>query len=200
MFNIIAMDLSCSTALGNRLDFFSASREVAVNGSLLGSGPAFTNTLGALAMDGIVPTLTGLGGNSWANQLITLASPVNDPNGPINIVFTSPAGLQFVGIVEVAIFNCPEWNIGAEFITITGGLISESLRTLGSVSGFPTDCGRLLHVCVPIFANVGILQISFGEFSSEMAMNLSQRWVHLGEVIFNDENCPTNLIVQESGQ
>ena len=153
-----------------------------------------TSDLG-LVLDGIVVTLSEFERSHWASQLITI--PFRHDQS-VDVRFTAVSGLLFAGTVEVVMFNCPDWSIGARVITITGG-VNEEIRTFGSVSGFPTSCNRLVHVCIPVFTNYESLIVSFEPFNDQPATN-TMSWVHLAEVIFTGENCPTDLIVPGSSQ
>ena len=153
--------------------------------------------------DGIVPTLTDLEGDVWADQLVTASSPPGEPNEVISIDVAFPNEASSVGqrvdFIDVVMFNCPEWSIGARVITITGDPRSGAgTNTLGLVPVTSESCERLVHSCVPIstdiFSEFTLLHLNFLSFIDPG--NFTERWVHIGEVIFiRDGECPTNLSV-----
>ena len=55
----------------------------------------------SVLFDGNIPTLTGLDGDMWASQLLTLQAKTQ-PNVPIS--FSFPTGIRRF---EVVMFNCP---------------------------------------------------------------------------------------------
>ena len=63
--------------------------------------------------DGSIPTLTGLDGDMWASQLLTM-------NNTTDITFDFQATPGYVGVarVEVVMFNCPEWGISVDEIIL----------------------------------------------------------------------------------
>ncbi len=66
----------------------------------------------SVLQDGIIPTLTGLDGDMWASQLLTISSTTN-----ITFDFQATQGYAGVERVEVVMFNCPEWGISVDSIT-----------------------------------------------------------------------------------
>ena len=58
----------------------------------------------SVLFDGHIPTLTGLDGDMWASQLLTITSHI------IQIVFnlTDTPNYTGVEVVEVVAFTCPE--------------------------------------------------------------------------------------------
>lgn len=168
--------------------------EQSINGSLLGSD------FSRLATDGVVPTLSNLDSKSWASELLTLiTSPQDVDSSAINGVDIDITLYRHNAInsVEIVMFNCPEWNIGADTITVFAETVSpdgEVVFTGRTVSGFPTSCIGLVHVCVPVASDSGDLRIQFGPIVAEP--NQTHRWIHLGEVIFPENGCPTDLLAQ----
>ena len=59
----------------------------------------------SVLFDGRVPTLTGLDGDMWASQLLT----INTTQSLTNVIFDFTDILGYFGIerVEVVMFNCP---------------------------------------------------------------------------------------------
>ena len=87
-------------------------------GSSRGQIKCYTPT-GSVLFDGNIPTLTGLDGDKWASQLLTLRGDT-----PLFFDFTGTPGYAGVERVELTMFNCPEWGISVQQI----GLYSRSLR------------------------------------------------------------------------
>ena len=77
------------------------------------SGGSFncTDPTSSVLFDGHIPTLTGLDGDMWASQLLTM-SPLASTT-EITFDFT---GTVRVDRVEVVMFNCPQWGIGVHNI------------------------------------------------------------------------------------
>ena len=68
----------------------------------------------SVLFDGRVPTLTGLDGDMWASQLLTIQT--GDASTDITFDFTDTHGYDRVERVEVVIFNCPQWGIASSAI------------------------------------------------------------------------------------
>ena len=101
---------------------------MSVNGSsATGNCSSVTNSSGTITCtdptssvlyDGHIPTLTGLDGDMWASQLLTLHS-----NRSTNITFDFSSDSKFrVERVEVVIFNCPEWGVGVQTVALLAQL------------------------------------------------------------------------------
>ena len=75
-----------------------------------GGGPA-----SSLLFDGLTPNLTGLDGDMWADQLLTMN--VTTDRAVINFDFNIT---NYTGIdrVELSVFNCPQWRIAIDAVTI----------------------------------------------------------------------------------
>ena len=63
---------------------------------------------------GAIPTLIGLDGDQWSNQLFTLKGPSIE----ITFDFTDVSDYTGVEKIEVVMFNCPQWRIGLYTISI----------------------------------------------------------------------------------
>ncbi len=95
----------------------------------------------SVLQDGIIPTLTGLDGDMWASQLLTINT--DSPTTDIDISFYFEATPGYVGVkrVEVVMFNCPEWGISVDSITLYGSLQHHQLEMFLLLSVLPS-----LHV------------------------------------------------------
>ena len=144
-------------------------------------------------LDGIVPTLSGLERNGWARDLTTLQFA----SGFAAITFDNlNSGEGEIDHIDVVMFNCPEWNIGPDTIEVFGGRNSGSMNSISFPrSSFPVSCDRLVHVCIsirpPSDEDIRSLRVMF------TAAPGIERWVHLAEIIINNEEarCPSGLLV-----
>ena len=75
-----------------------------------GGRKACESPASSVLFDGIIPTLSGLDGDMWASQLLTLNSLTRFSE----LSFTFPSTTQ-VQAVEVVHFNCPFWGISVQF-------------------------------------------------------------------------------------
>ena len=139
-----------------------------------------TDPTSSVLFDGVVHTLTGLDGNMWASQLLTLPRPMPS----INIDITTP-----ISRVEVTMFNCPEWRISVQSISLrdNDGIVIGSSGDLNSI----TSCDSLVRLCVPATdINPLVVTVQFD-------LGTDSNWVHLAEVtIYNDSTtCPPNTTI-----
>ena len=148
--------------------------QVTVN--LFGIITSCNNPASSVLFDGHIPTLTGLDGDMWASQLLTVP-------GVLELRF--PINQNFVDIAraEVVMFNCPEWGIGVE--TIGDG---ENFR---SVQPSLTSCDSLVRVCIPLTTNPG------SRYTLELR---APNWAHIAEVTFYTTSdgaptCPPDAII-----
>ena len=141
-----------------------------------------TDPTSSVLFDGVIPTLTGLDGDMWASQLLTLQRPMPS----INIDITTP-----ISRIEVIMFNCPEWRISVQSISLrdNDGIVIGSSGDLNSI----TSCDSLVRLCVPATAiNPLVVRVQFD-------LDTDSNWVHLAEVTFYNDNttCPPNTITTE---
>ena len=141
----------------------------------------------SVLFDGIIPALTGLDGDVWATQLLTLrstslmADPENVYRAYIIAYFPNPTALSRV---EVVMFNCRPWGISAPSLTI---------NTINPDSVGIDSCNSLVRTCVPLDDNdtpSGRLDLFFDAF-------LDSSFVHLAEVTFYNDGdpCPPDAIL-----
>ncbi len=84
----------------------------------------------SVLQDGIIPTLTGLDGDMWASQLLTINTEDDSSIiDKIDITFDFQAKLNYIGVerVEVVMFNCPEWGISVDSIFLYGSTTTLSI-------------------------------------------------------------------------
>lgn len=165
--------------------FFSAAESV--NGSSADgqcsnvSRNLCTDPISSILSDGNVPELTGLDGDMWASELLTLV-----PRGlrfqlPASVIADFSGIADYVGLsrVEVVLFNCPDWGIMPQEIIFRDNSVSRSFNPAR------TSCEQLVRTCVEQFTNdtIVILQFVFAPGSN---------YTHIAEItFFNDSNeCP----------
>ena len=72
----------------------------------------------SVLFDGNIPTLTGLDGDMWASQLLTLQT-TNQARSEIVFDFTGSTNSEFiVERVELVMFNCPERRVAVQTIRL----------------------------------------------------------------------------------
>ncbi len=147
----------------------------------------------SVLQDGIIPTLTGLNGDIWASQLLTINT--DTPTTDITFDFEATPGYVGVQRVEVVMFNCPEWVISVDSIILyestTTTLIGSPLTT---ISPTITSCDSLVRVCIsrPVSYTLTALTLRFH-------LSPASTWVHLAEVSFNGDSrltCPPDSILE----
>ena len=141
--------------------------------------------------------------SDWASQLVTVRKTQTDDVvfDHVLLTFDFVERLTFTAI-EMDLFLCPEWNIGAPHITVyADNTVSFNFDLSSTVNlleydtnQLMTSCNSLSTVCVPLeekstYYTWHIL-ISF-------STQPSIEWVHIGEVRFLDtlslEECTTSL-------
>ena len=142
----------------------------------------------SVLFDDVIPTLTGLDGNMWAAQLLTLrnTAPMAGQeifNAQVDAVFLDSTALSRV---EVVMFNCQSWGIGAPSITI----ITENFPAKPVNVGVDS-CNSLVRTCVTLDINdTDLVALSF------LALSGSE-FVHLAEVTFysDADACPPDAML-----
>ena len=126
----------------------SGSSDTGNCSSLADSGRVCNAPRTSVLFDGI-PTLTGLGGDMWARQLLTFNTSVSKASITFNFTTaTDNRGIEnYVGVenVEVVIFNCPARGIGTNSIAImAGGSLVDTIQ----LNENSTSCDYLVRGCV----------------------------------------------------
>ncbi len=85
-----------------------------------------------------IPTLTGLDGDMWATQLLTLSTSTSSS---ITFNFNGVAKYVDVGTIEVILFTCSVRGIRVTSISIHGDVYSP----LGTLNHFPQSCEYLVR-------------------------------------------------------
>ena len=97
----------------------------------------------------------------WASQLLTLTSD----SGVIDITFdfkpTNKTHENIIRMVQVVMFNCPSWQIGANFISVWN--ITGTPNLISSITDFSTCCDNLTVVCFNLDMNgtASIINLKF---------------------------------------
>ena len=136
-------------------------------------------------------TLTGLDGDMWASQLLTLQ--IHNPRGQFLVSdFNGISNYVRVGRVELTMFNCPEWGIAVQVIGIWRASSISGARVLaGSLFPAITSCDSLVRVCtssLDITTPVIVLQFIPATGSNR---------IYLAEVEFYGDSsvCPPDTII-----
>ena len=172
------MSVNGSSAIGN-----CSSVTTGISNGLTGCNTPTSSVL----FDGNIPTLTGLDGDMWASQLLTLQ--ITNP-GEITLNFT--ASLFIVESVELVMFNCPEWRISVQTIKL---LTAQSIdRGRAVVAAFPvppiTSCDSLVRICISRTIIQPVITLQFIPPPDSI-------WTHLAEVTFHGRGstCPPATII-----
>ena len=154
----------------------------------------------SVLIDGVVPTIDTSERNSadefvWAAPLLT----VNTSTGSVTLGFRFQTRVALCK-VELYVFNCPAWGIGAEEITIHNGatfpqFIPGMFPSRGRVILIPDiqNCTSLTRVSIP-------LQMATSTSSYFIEINSVSgtiEWVHIAEVRFSDQCDSTESITGE---
>ena len=155
-----------------------------------------TDPTSSVLFDGIIPTLTGLDGDMWASQLLTLQKPTDNMRTLILFDFTDVPGYDGLsGGLEVVMFNCPEQGISASTIEVSTSNSSSGRRTqIMDVNISITSCDSLVRVCTPIDTVQPTITLDF-VFDSGTTSTM----VYLAEVTFyaasSASTCPPDTII-----
>ena len=141
----------------------------------------------SVLFDGVIPTLTGLDGDMWASQLLTLRRQSSSfARATVLFDFTDTQGYVGLSRVEVVMFNCTEREISASTITVftSSSPSAEARSQILSLGIANTSCDSLVTVCAPITTTQPSIYLEFA--ISEM--------VYLAEVIFYATSSPPDTI------
>ena len=134
-----------------------------------------------------IPTLTGLDGDMWASRLLTIQTTASS----IDITFDlrTPTFTR-VDRVEVVMFNCPQWGIGVESVSVRALVTDATLISTTTISHDVTSCNSLIKVCLEPRSNTPQLDLQFTFFRDS-------NWVHLAEVTFwvGPSTCSPNAVI-----
>ena len=149
-----------------------------------------SNPNSSVLFDGDIPTLTGLDGDMWASQLLTLQkTTITRPT--VTFDFTDTQGyVGLSGRLEVVMFNCPNMGKSASTIRVrTSSSPSDTSEELMDVNIDITSCDSLVRVCTSIITVQPLISLRFP--TSDI--------VYLAEVIFyadrSSSTCPLDTII-----
>ncbi len=138
----------------------------------------------SVLFDGNIPTLTGLDGDMWASQLLTIRS------NPAMITFNFTGKQNFVGVrrIEIVLFNCPEWGISVESITLR-----TSAGFAGATNPTVTSCDSLVRVCIRDL----LTSSAQTDLTLRFTLTNPTDWVHIAEVSFYGAGptCPDDTVI-----
>ena len=117
----------------------------------------------------------------WASQLLTM-SPLAITT-QITFEFSCSTNLFRV---EVVMFNCPQWEIGAQYLVALENEIVFASTETNSI----TSCDYLVSTCL-------IASFSSSTVSLRFSLSPASFWVHLAEVTFHTDSyaCPPDTTV-----
>ena len=129
--------------------------------------------------------------SDWASQLVTVRTSVTDDIRFTHVLLTFgfDTAVSLTGI-ELDLFLCPEWRIGAPHITVYADEEDNLVLTNPLQSGLtfinyePTQssCNALSSVSIP-FLGGPLASLSFRTW--HILVSRSIDWVHVGEVRFS---------------
>ena len=145
------------------------------------------NTIGVL-IDGVIPTINTTKQSSWANQLFTAIARRN--SYVISFRFGSSIMLH---AVELHVFHCSSWSIGADTINIYNALtfprFIKQFNSAGNVTltSDMENCDSITRVYIPLQMTLNTSNC-FIEFTNSNGLQIQQ--VYIGEVRFSDQLTP----------
>ena len=135
----------------------------------------------------------------WASQLLTIQS--NDiSTHQIICQLGRPADFGGVNTVEVVLFNCPEWGISVQTISVLLGQVrldpppgDNTYHDVSNKNITLTSCTSLVRVCVPVNTLLTLIALQFLPAPDS-------HWVHLAEVRFNgrDSTCLPDAVLNQT--
>ena len=153
-----------------------------------------TTPTSSVLFDGVIPTLTGLDGDMWASQLLTLQRSGSRNYTAALFDFTdTPGYVGLSGRLDVVMFNCPERGISTSSIRVSTSSSPSVTPTSSTIVNVNiTSCDSLVRVCAPITT----IQPSI---TLEFVIGVTSDMVYLAEMTFyatsNDSTCPPDTII-----
>ena len=152
-------------------------------------------------LDGNSPAIN-TSSSDWASQLVTVrtdAATVDIPFVHVVLTFGFDTAVSLTSI-ELDLFLCPEWNIGAPFISVygdeeTGLVYSFSSDFIINYTPSQTSCDSL-----------STITLSFSELTTFSTWHIivtfvvqpDTEWVHVGDVRFlGTDGTPTSMCTTE---
>ena len=125
--------------------------------------------------------------SDWASQLVTVKkrdTTSNIPHTHVLLTFGFDTAVSLTGI-ELDLFLCPEWNIGAPYITVNADKELDYYGGLPHENYVPTQssCNSLSTVRIPF--NGALAGLSYSTWHILVSqLQRSIDWVHVGEIRF----------------
>ena len=164
-----------------------------------GAGPSVQSYL----MDDISPAVDTTT-HDWASQLVTVRknyATTDIPFDHVVLTFGFDTAVSLTSI-ELDLFLCPEWNIGAPYISVYGdeksGLIfksySEYIDFLVNFTPSQSSCNSLSTFHIPLEED-NIISFFTWHVVVSFALQPNIEWVHVGEIRFigTSETIPSEL-------
>lgn len=129
-----------------------------------------TNPTYSVLFDGVIPTLIGLDGNTWASQLFTM-----QVNSPTILHFTLQRSPDRI---EVVLFNCPAWRIAVQTIRLLNTETPNVIQWVSSEIQVRTSCESLVRVCI------STTNTESRQFAVYFTHSDTSSWLHLAEIMF----------------
>ena len=146
----------------------SGSSEIGHCSNVSDSGRVCNTPRSSVLFDDIIPTLTGLEGDMWASQLLTLNTTTSSAS--ITFDFTNPTdrngptNYAGVSVTEIVMFNCPARGIGTNIVEVlANGELSDRIAISES-------CEYLVRGCSKAFIYPS---------SEPITLSLSQSYSHI---------------------
>jgi hypothetical protein len=108
--------------------------------------------------------------NSWARLFFTAQQTIDRRKHVMHFDFTGQPDYAGVGMVELVVFNCPDWGIYLKAVSLEEGATYTTERQ---------SCASLVTVCFP-------LQTLKRQFTIEF---IFLQWMHLAEIVFYGGYC-----------
>ena len=166
-----------------------SSVDMGCTSSLVDSGGVMVCGGCSYLTDGVSPDID-TSTSDWASQLVTVRRDTS-----VLLTFGFDTAVSLTGI-EMDLFNCPDWNIGAPSISL---YLNSDFNLINFVDlphvfanrySFDSSCDSLSSVT---FSGEPFLTGSYRTFHILIVITPPIEWVHLGEVRFIGVNGPLHI-------
>ena len=151
-------------------------------------GVMVCNNSESYLVDGCSPAINTSTSN-WASQLVTLRevldrSQIHFDHVLLTFSFNTAVSLT---VIELDLFLCPEWNIGAPIIFVRAAndsdlIFSLDFEILAASIPSQSSCDSLSTVSIPLLEDSSYSYLTW--FILVRFLNPHEDWVHVGEVRF----------------
>lgn len=148
----------------------------------------------SVLFDGHIPTLSDVGGDTWASDLLTLRTEANinlfESYVSMLYMFHNQRDYSGVRRMELVLFNCPQWGISVGSVEVNE-FNSENTTTLAIQSVGTSSCDSLVRVCVSVSTASTNLQVKF------LSVPATDFYVYIAEITFyaDSSSCPPEALV-----